>query len=51
MLDPTGDIPWDEEPDAGDVVHIVNEQVSASLGYCTSISFHKKLGLCLAHST
>lgn len=30
MLDPTGDIPWEEEPDAGDVVHIVNEQ-----------SFHK----------
>lgn len=27
MLDPTGDIPWDEEPDAGDVVHIANEQV------------------------
>ena len=27
LLDPTGDIPWDEEPDAGDVVHIANEQV------------------------
>ena len=27
MLDPTGDIPWDEEPDAGDVVHVANEQV------------------------
>ena len=28
MLDPTGDIPWDEEPDAGDVVHVASEQVS-----------------------
>ena len=27
MRDPTGDIPWDEEPDALDVVHIQNEQV------------------------
>ena len=37
MLDPTGDIPWEEEPDAGDVVHIVNEQVNLHKIYCTFI--------------
>lgn len=27
MLDPTGDIPWEEEAGAEDVVHIESEQV------------------------
>lgn len=27
MLDPTGDIPWDEEVGSEDVVHIDSEQV------------------------
>jgi len=27
LLDPTGDIPWDEEVGAEDVVHIESEQV------------------------
>ena len=28
MRDPTGDIPWEEDPTAGDVVHVDNKQVS-----------------------
>ena len=27
MRDPTGDIPWEEDPTAGDVVHVENKQV------------------------
>jgi hypothetical protein len=27
MYDPTGDIPWDEEAGAEDVVHVESEQV------------------------
>ena len=27
MLDPTGDIPWDEEPTAADVVHVSTVKV------------------------
>lgn len=32
MLDPTGDIPWDEEVGSEDVIHIDSEQV------CTRVS-------------
>ena len=28
MRDPTGDIPWEEDPTAADVVHVDNKQVS-----------------------
>ena len=38
MLDPTGDIPWEEEPDAGDVVHIVNEQVDFCIKFIVLLS-------------
>ena len=31
MRDPTGDIPWEEDPTAGDVVHVDNKQVSIVL--------------------
>lgn len=27
LMDPTGDIPWEEEPTAGDVVHVETPEV------------------------
>jgi hypothetical protein len=29
MLDPKGDAPWEEEPDAKDVIHVEDEAVGA----------------------
>ena len=36
LQDPKGDIPWEEDPDAENVVHIDSEQVwlVASLTFC-----------------
>ena len=34
LMDPTGDIPWDEDPTAVDVVHIDTEDVSTVLCIC-----------------
>jgi len=31
LMDPTGDIPWEEDATAGDVVHIDTQQVSDTL--------------------
>lgn len=30
-MDPTGDIPWEEEPTAGDVVHVESPEVCVEL--------------------
>ena len=35
MRNPTGDIPWEEDPNAGDVVHVDNKQVTLRQCICT----------------
>ena len=37
MRDPTGDIPWEEDPTAGDVVHVDNKQVRLRIITMTGI--------------